>query len=197
MAIEHILKRIEEEAAAAVKERVAAAEREAERIGAEFAAGGERLAAELRARAGKRAAEEERRIVVGEQLELRKALLAKKREILEEIYAEAKSRLAELDGDDYLATVGGIIVERAVTGREEIVSAAAKRDLFTPAFLSSLNEAWPGGGDFRLAGDSGDFAWGVVLREGKRIVDLSLDVFFEQVRERVEPGIGAILFREE
>ena len=197
MAIGDILKKIGEEAAEAARERVAAAGLEAERIRAEHEGRGETLAAELRSRAGKRAAEEERRVVVGEQLELRKALLAKKREMLDGVFAETKDRLAAIGGEEYLALVSGIILDQAATGREEIVPAAAQRDLFTPGAIASLDEAWPGGGSFRLAEESGDFAWGVVLREGKRLVNLSLDVFFEQVREEIEPGIAGILFGEE
>lgn len=197
MAIRDILQKIGEEAEAAARKRAAAAEEEARRIRAEYDGRGEALAAELRSRAEKRAAEEERRVVVGEQLEFRKAVLAKKREILDGVFAEARERIAALEGDDYLALVTDIILDHAVTGREEIVPAAAQRELYTPETIASLDERWPGGGSFRLADESGNFSRGVVLREGKRVVDLSLDVFFEQVREEFEPGIAAILFGEE
>jgi len=35
-----------------------------------------------------------------------------------------------------------------------------------------------------------------VLREGRRTVDLSLDAVFDQVMDRIEPEVSAILFQQ-
>lgn len=196
MAIEDILKRIEAEAEAEAGRILAEAEGEAARIREEYGKRAERLGAALEEEARKRAGEERRRLVVSEQLELRKGTLGRKRELLDELYRAAWERIRELPEERYLALMKSLVLERAVTGREEIVVPSGQRGLFTEGFVEELNAARPGAG-FTLAGEPGSFDRGVILREGRRVVDLTLPVLFEQVRDRMEPGIAAILFPED
>lgn len=194
MAIDDILRRIDEEAEGAVREKIAEAERMAAAVRDEYAEKAERLTADLSLRAELHAREEERRLIVNEKLEIRKGLLAKKREILSTLYEHALSRIGELPRERYRKVVASLIVGRAVSGGEEIVVPPGHRDLFTDQFLAELNHAYPGGGAFTIAAEPGDFEWGVVLREGKRVVDLTLGVLFEQLCERIEPSIAAVMF---
>jgi V/A-type H+-transporting ATPase subunit E len=196
MSIENILKRIEEETEASEREILKAAEAEAVGIRERYEKAAEKLRDELSGRAGKKADEEKRRLIVNEQLELKKALLAKKREILDEVYAEARKRAVDLSDSDYIELMKALVLAKAVTGTEEIIVPDERHELFDKEFLVSLNREHPGGG-FSYAKERGDFEWGVVLREGKRIVDLSLDVLFEQLKERVEPKIASVLFVED
>jgi V/A-type H+-transporting ATPase subunit E len=194
MAIEDILRRIDEEAEAEIRGKLDEARREAASVEAEYAREAERLEAELRLRAEKRSREEERRLIVSEQLEIRKASLTKKQAILDALYEKALRRIEELPRAKYRGIIASLIVERAVSGAEEIVVGKKHRDLFDDAFLAELSEAYPGGGRFTRAPEEGDFEWGVVLREGRRAVDLTLEVLFEQLRERIEPRIAAVMF---
>lgn len=194
MAIEDILKRIEEESETAVEEVLEKARREAETIRAEYAKRAEDLGAELRLHAERRAREEEKRLVVSEQLDIRKALLARKREILDALYENARRRIEKMPREQYRNLIKRLIIARAVSGGEEIVAPRRHRDIFTDGFIEELRRAFPGGGSFTMADQAGDFGWGVVLREGRRVVNLSLDVLFEQLRERAEPQIAAVLF---
>ncbi len=196
MAIEHILKRIEEETEETVRQIFEKAEADAASIRHQYADGIQKLKQELDQRAQRRAEEEERRLIVNEQLELRKALLARKREILEDLYAGAKKKISSIAEDQYLGLLKDMIIARSVSGTEEIVVPDSQKDLFTKNFLDSLNKTVRGG-RFTLTKEPGDFSWGVVLREGKRVVNLTLDVLFEQLKEKVEPEIAALLFPEE
>lgn len=197
MSIENILKRIDEEAEASGREALERAEAEAARIRERHERAAEKLRGELAGRAGKKAEEEERRLIVNEQLELKKALLTKKREILEEVYAEARKRAMDLSDTDYIELMKALVLAKAVSGAEEIIVPAERHKLFDKDFLIYLNREYTGGGGFSFAKERGEFSWGIVLREGKRIVDLSLNVLFEQLMERVEPKIASVLFPED
>jgi V/A-type H+-transporting ATPase subunit E len=196
MSTEHILKKIEEETEAAAAEILRAAETKAASIREEGARGAAKLRGELEGRARAKAADEERRLIVGEELELRKAALARKREILGEVYAEARKRIESLPRDTYLELVSALILKNAVSGREEIIVPAAQREMFPAGFVEGLNRARGGDAAFSVAETPGEFAWGVVLREGRRRVDLSLDVIFAQLTARVESETAGVLFPE-
>jgi vacuolar-type H+-ATPase subunit E/Vma4 len=196
MSIEKIYERIETQAAASADDIIREAERQAARIRGEYAKRSAELGESLRAYAEKKAGEAGRRLVVNEQLELKKALLAKKREILARIYDDARKRIEGLGDGESAGIIREMILENAVSGREEIVVSGRQSRIFDGKFLDSLNSGFKGGGAFTLAEEKGRFPWGVVLREGRRVVDLSLDVVFEQLREKVEPRIAALLFPE-
>ena len=194
MSIENILQRIEEETRGRVAEIMESAGAQAALIREDHAKRGAKLQEELGHAARARAADEERRLVVGEELDLRKAFLGRKREILGEIYGEARKRIEGIEPREYLALVASLIVKNAHTGNEEIVVPAGQKALFSAEYVESLNRAKGNGAAFSLAETPGDFRWGVVLREGRRRVDLTLDVLFEQLKARVESEIAGVLF---
>jgi V/A-type H+-transporting ATPase subunit E len=196
MSIENILKKIEEETEVAAGEILRAAGTRASSIRGEGERGAAKLREELESRVRAKAADEERRLVVGEELELRKASLERRREILGEVYAEARKRIENLPPDEYLRLVSAFILKSAISGREEIVVPAAQRSMFAGDFVESLNRARGAGSAFTLAETPGDFAWGVVLREGQRRVDLTLGVIFRQLASRVESAVAGVLFPE-
>ncbi len=172
------------------------AEEEAKRILESYEADGEHLEGELERRAHKRAEEEKRRLIVNEQLELRKQLLEKKREILDELYEQAKSDIRGLGTEEYLGLMKEMILESAISGNEEIIVAKEQRKLFDGSFLDALNGENRKGKGFTLSEEPGDFSWGVVLKEGRRVIDLTLGVLMEQLRERIESEIAPMIFSD-
>ena len=196
MSIEKILERIKEETDSTAGDIVEKAEREAERIRASFEADGTKLKNELEKRARERAEEEKRRLIVSEELELRKQFLVKKRELLDELYERAKGEMEKLEGEEYLDLVKKMILASAISGNEEIVAAKRQEGLFTGAFMETLNRENKRGEGFTLADETGAFSWGVVLREGRRRVDLTLGVLMDQLRERIESEIAPKLFSD-
>ena len=196
MSVENILKRIAEETEEAIGAVRGETEKRIAVIREEYAKKGGTLRTELERAARMKAADEERRLIIGEELELRKAALTRKREILEEIYGEARKRIESLPPEKYLDLLRSLIVRHSLSGKEEIVPPAAQRRMFTAEFLASLNQLRGADAAFTLADTPGDFTWGVVLREGQRRVDLTLDVVFDQLKARVEPQIAVVLFPE-
>lgn len=198
MSIENILKRIEEEAEAAVGLIIGEAETEAEKIRKEFAVQADELKEKLEQRARIRAEEEERRLLVNEELRLRKQLLEKKREILDALYVEAVNRIASLETGEYLDLMKKLIMKNATSFGEEIIVPEDQRKIFGKEFIDSLNQSVRGKkGTFSISDDPGDFSWGVILEERKRRVDLTLDVLIAQLRDRIESDISAALFADE
>ena len=198
MSIENILKRIEEETAAAVGEIISEAESEAEKIREDYTAEAGELKVKLERQARTKAEEEQRRLLVNEELRLRKELLERKREILDALYVEAAKRIESLERDEYLELMKMMIQRRATSFEEEIVVPEDQREIFGKEFLDSLNKTAGGKkGAISISDEPGDFSWGVILREGKRSVDLTLDVLIAQLRDRIEPDIAAVLFADE
>jgi vacuolar-type H+-ATPase subunit E/Vma4 len=194
MPIEKIFDRINAEAEAAAGEVLTRAGEESAAVSKEYTGRASRLDAELKAYAEKKAGEAEKHLIVSEQLELRKSVLSRKREILESVYDEAKKKISALSPEESREVLKNMIISSAVTGDEEIVVAPSQVGIFDEGFMVELRDGFKGNGSFRLAADKGDFAWGVVMREGRRTVDLSLDVVFKQLREKIEPRIAAMLF---
>ena len=198
MSIENILKRIEEETEAAVSEVISEAESDAEKIRKEYSAEAAELKERLEALARARAEEERRRLLVNEELMLRKALLEKKWEILDALYSEAAKNIQSLDRDEYLELMRSMIIKRAISFEEKIIVPKEQKKIFGKEFLDSLNRSGGGKkGSFSLSDEPGDFSWGVVLEEGRRRIDLTLEVLIAQLRDRIESDITAALFADE
>ncbi len=196
MSIEKIFERIAGDAERSVKDILGAAEREAGTLEKDYLKEAEKLKARLRSYAEKKADEEERHLIVNEQLELKKVVLRKKREILERLYEDGKKRINDLPAEESGRILSDLILKKAISGREEIVISESQKEIFSDRFMRELNDRFEGGGTFALSAERGEFSWGVVLREGRRTVDLSLDVIFDQLKEKIEPRIAAMLFAE-
>jgi len=194
MAIEDILKKIEEETEAECEKILAEAKAEAEKISREYSERAENLKKTLFEKAEARAKEEEKRLIVNEQLALRKALLSKKGELLEKVYSSAKERIKALPEKEYLEVISRLVLTSAISGTEELVVPKSQRELFSESFLISLNDRFGDGAKFTISQEAGKFDWGVILREKQREIDLTLDVIFAQIIEKIEPRIAEVLF---
>lgn len=197
MSIEKIFERITGDAERSVKDILGAAQREAGTVEKNYLKEAEGLKIRLRSYAEKKADEEERRLIVNEQLELKKVILRKKREILERLYEDAKKRINDLPAEESGRIILDMILKKAISGREEIIISVSQEEIFSDRFMRELNGRFEGGGTFTLSAQRGEFSWGVVLREGRRVVDLSLEVIFDQLKEKIEPKIAAMLFAVE
>lgn len=194
MAVEDILKRIEEETEKTCSEILGKAEEEAGKVTAEYEEQADRLRKSLLEKARTRAEEEEKRLIVNEQLALRKALLAKKGEILKKVYSSAKEKIKALPENEYLEIISSLVLKNAVSGNEEIIVPEKQEELFDDSFIKALNKAYGDGAGFSISKEKGSFEWGVLLREKQREVNLTLEVLFDQVIEKVEPKIAEEIF---
>lgn len=195
MAIEDILRRIEEETRARIDAIISAAEKEAARVAESYRERAEKLREKFDAEIASRAAVEEKQAIVAAQLEMKKRQLELKREILAQVYMEARKRIEELPEKEFLEIVRSLVLENVRTGREEIVVPSSRKALFDESFLESLNKELKGS-TLCFAAETGDFEWGVVLREGNRKVDLTMDTLFDQLAARIESHVAEVLFSE-
>ncbi|MDZ7860975.1 MAG: V-type ATP synthase subunit E family protein [Candidatus Krumholzibacteriota bacterium] len=196
MSIENIINTIDKEAESEAGRIITEAEEKADKIREEYSDRAKALSAKLKKESENKADEQYRRLIVNEQLELRKSLLSKKHEILEALYREAEKKIKEIPRKEYIEFMKELILKRTLSGSEEIIVSKEQRDLFDGDFIDSLNRAFPGGGNFTLSDSEADYSWGVVLKEDKRVIDLSIGVLFDQIAERVESQVAALLFPE-
>lgn len=196
MSIENILGKIEKENRERVNRIIGGAESRAEEIEKDYRREVEQLREKLKKKFRGKADEHRRQIIVSEQLEQRKKLLGEKRRILEDFYSDARDRIRSMSGDEYAAFIRKLILERAVTGNEEIVIPSGHEDVFTDSFIESLNKEFGGENGFSVSSERGDFSWGFILREKDRKIDLSLERFFRELVDDIEAEAARILFSD-
>lgn len=196
MAFDDILERIRQDgtdAVAAVRDAAAAAIRKTEAAAAHEA---DMLREQLMERAHRRADEQAERMITLAQLDHRKAALAEKQRALQTAFDTADARLADLPADQAKTLWKRVILERAETGNEEIVAGTGLAALFDAGFVAELNAALDTRGHLRAATAPGDFAHGVVLREGRKEINLRLSVLLAEARERLSYTVAQHLFPE-
>ncbi len=195
MAIDDILKQIEEDARTQGDTLLSNARAEADSIREKAKRHAEELRAEETEKAKERAAEHARRIETLAGLDLRKNILKEKRDLLEDAFARAEDRIANLPPDEYRAFLKPIILNSVESGSEELVPSAGRREVFTPEFIRSLNdEISAANGGLNLTEESGDFSGGFILREGRKETNVTLKSLIAARRDRLEPEVAKILF---
>jgi len=195
MAIEDIIKKIEEDASAEAETLRANASAEADAILEKAKRRVEKLREEETRKAEEDAKEHARRIETLAGLELRKEILKEKRDLIQTVFAKAEEQIANLPPAEHRAFLKPIIINAVESGNEEIVVSAKHRDAFSSEFIRELNdELGSKNGRLRLGAESGDFSGGFILREGKKETNLTLKSLIASERDRLEPRVAEILF---
>ena len=198
MAVEDIIKKIDEDARSEADSLLSIAKAEADAIREKAHRQTEELRAEMMQKAEERAKEHAARIEMLASLEFRKEILREKKRLIEESLEKAENAIRDFAPNDYLSFLKKIILSEVESGNEEIIASAAHRDLLTPDFLNSINnELGASKGNLRLSEESGDFSGGVILRDGKKETNLTLKSLIESERDRLEPFVANILFGED
>lgn len=197
MAFDDILKKIQADGAEAAAAVAAEADTAIGNIHHEGQRAAEAMRSQLHTRATRRATEHEERLVILAQLEHRKAALAEKQRALGTAFAAAQDRLEHLPAGDARSLLKRIILERVETGREELVIGREHAAVADHAFLADLNGTLQERGHLRLASEPGDFPHGVVLREGRKEINLRLPVLMAEAREQFVHHVAQQLFPAE
>lgn len=130
-------------------------------------------------------------------MESRKVILSTKQEIVDEVFKRAEEKLRAFTGEEYEDFLAGLAARAAVTGREEIVLAAADQTAYGAAVQKKANALLTGDGrtgELRLAADPGDFSAGLVLRDGNISVNCTVEALMTQAREEMASFAAAELF---
>ena len=194
MAFEDILQKIREDGTEAVDAIKADTDAAVARITQQADTDAEALRNTLHQRAQRRATEHTDRTLTLAQLEHRKAVLAEKQRALALAFTQAEERLASLSGDEARTLLRRVISDHLETGQEEIVPGRLHAPVLDTAFVASLNESLESRGQLTLAAEPGDFDHGVVLREGRKEINLRLSVIMAETRERLVHPVAEHLF---
>lgn len=197
MAIEDIIRQIEQDARAEADSLLMNAKAEAEANVEKSRRQAEELRAEETKKDEEQAREHGRRIETLAGLELRKETLKEKKDLIAQAFDMAEDRIANLPPEEYRAFLRPIILGAIESGREEIVPSEEHRSVFTDAFIQSLNdEMGPENGHLCLSDESGDFSGGFVLRDGRKEMNMTLGSLIASGRDRLEPEVATVLFGE-
>ncbi len=198
MALEDILKRIQENA-----------HKEAEGIRKEAGEEAEAILEEARKEAvsvreklleeGKVSSRQERRrILTIANLEARKEILGRKQNLIEEAFQKASQRLKALSDAEYQATVKKMLLKAVESGEEEVIISSRDEKRITPSFLKEVNKelAEKGKlGKLRLSSERRKFIGGFVLRSSRKEIKCTFDSLIKEKRDELEGEISRILFK--
>ena len=198
MGLEHILKKIGEEADRELTEFNSRIEKEVSAIMAD----GEKKIAGLREsllRKAKGTIGERRRSELAKaRLDFRMKLLEEKQSFLEETFHSAFEHIRNMDDRDYKELVKKLAVEIAEPGEGTIVVARKDEKRIDPSLASDINKALHEMGTpakYKVSIEDIDIDGGFILKVGAVEIDCSFSSFFKQKREELESEVSAILLR--
>ncbi len=195
--IDKITARIETDAVADAARIAGEVKAQCEAIRAE----GEKKAQECyweKVRQGVAAAEDRvQRLAKTADMEARKSVLSFKQSIVAEAFDKAEAKLNALEGEQYVSFLAALAARAAVTGTEEIVLSAADRTAYGSKVVAranaALKEAGRTGG-LILSAQTGDFARGLVCKQGSVSVNCTVEALMAQAREDMASDVAAELF---
>ena len=126
-------------------------------------------------------------------MEGRKAILALKQDMVARSFERAVEKLVTLPEEKYIALLTKLAVGASVTGDEEIVLNARDKKAVGDKLIKAAN-AKLGGGHLSLAGDTGSFRGGLILRRGNIEVNCTAELLVDLCREDMAAELAGVLF---
>ena len=127
------------------------------------------------------------------KMEGRKAVLALKQDMVAESFDRACDQLVNLPEAQYVAFLAKLAAKASVTGDEEIVLNARDRKAVGEKLVKAANEKL-GGGRLRLAGETGSFKGGLILRRGSIEANCTAELLVDLCREEMAAELAGVLF---
>ena len=198
MALEDILKKIQDDAKNAASEiktetekKIAAIKKKAEE---QARAAREEIIKEAETRAGLA----RQKILSNARLDAKKRLLFIRRELVEKVFGEARKAFLELNKEEARELFKQALCEETDSGEETVVISSTEKTRITKEFIEEVNEA------LRSRGKKGNLVLqilkteaedgGFLLKGKKMLSDCTFSSMLSTVREDVEPEIAGILF---
>jgi len=195
MSLEQITEKIKSEAgdfSAAVKTE---AEAEARSITEEYEAAAEKEYNQIVDAAYEKAREILHRANAQSMKEKRINILSAKWEYLDNTFALAVKHLCKMPGGEQARLLTGLVAKYQRADAELIFN-KADRETLGPAVVDALNAA-AAGPRAALSDRTGDFAGGLILREGGVEANLTYEALVAGRREQLEDAVSLILFGKE
>ena len=126
-------------------------------------------------------------------MESRKAILALKQDMVGKSFDRAVDQLVALPEAQYIALLAKLAVKASVTGDEEIVLNARDKKAVGEKLVKAANEKL-GGGQLRLAKDTGNFKGGLILRRGSIEANCTAELLVDLCREEMAAELAGVLF---
>ncbi len=147
---------------------------------------------------GVKAAEDRvQRLEKAADMEARKSILSHKQSILAEAFDKAEQKLLALSGEEYIAFLASMAARAAITGREQIVLAGKDKKPYGSKVTARANDLLSAEGKtakLTLSEEEGDFAGGLILRDGDISVNCTVAALIAQARQEQAAAAAAELF---
>ena len=130
-------------------------------------------------------------------MEARKSVLSFKQSIVADAFDKAEQKLNAMAGEEYISFLASLAARAAVDGTEQIVLSAADKKACGKKVVDKANAALKAAGKtakLTLSDSDGDFAKGLVVRQGSVSVNCTLDALMAQAREDMASDVAAALF---
>lgn len=189
---EKIIAHIQADAKAKADEILAQAERQCSTIREEYETkAGETYGEKIRSgvKACEDLAESKSRIA---KMESKKSILALKQELVSSAFAKAREKLLALPAEQYLAFLADLAVKAAPDGKGEIVLNAADREAYGAALVKAANARI--NGQLTLSKESGDFAGGLIVKNGDVAVNNTVELLIDMCRGDIAADVAKVLF---
>jgi len=197
MSLENITAKIVAEANEFAASVIAEAEAEAKSIAEEYETIAEKESSQIIDAAYEKASEIMHRANTQSLKEKRISILSTKWEYLDNTFLSAVKLLCKMPDDEQVVLMAGL-VRKYQRSDAELVFNKADRDRLGKAVVNSVNaSAGAKGFKAKLSAGTGDFAGGLILKEGGVEANLSYEALVMSRREQLEDDVSSVLFDSE
>ena len=193
--LDKITSQIQEEAEASAKERVEAAQKEAEQILADAKAACEAMEKEASDKAAALKTVQDGRIHSAAEQKRKTALLKAKQEIIAEIIGSAYQTLKEEDTASYFLTMEKLVKTYALADKGEIYFSAADLGRMPADFEKKIEAAaQENGGSLTLQKEPKEIPDGFILVYGGVEENCTLKALFDAKKDQLQDRVNEMLF---
>ena len=193
--LDKITSQIQEEAEASAKERIEAAQKEAEQILADAKAACEAMEKEASDKAAALKTVQDGRIHSAAEQKRKTALLKAKQEIIAEIIGSAYQTLKEEDTASYFLTMEKLVKTYALADKGEIYFSAADLGRMPADFEKKIEAAaQENGGSLTLQKEPKEIPDGFILVYGGVEENCTLKALFDAKKDQLQDRVNEMLF---
>ena len=126
------------------------------------------------------------------QMESKKSLLAMKQELVSSAFDKAQKQLLSLPKEQYLDFLTGLAVKAAPDGNGELVLNASDKAAYGSELVRAANARL--NGQLKLSDETGDFAGGLIVKNGPVAVNNTLELLIDLCRSEMAADVAKVLF---
>ena len=126
------------------------------------------------------------------QMESKKSLLALKQELVSSAFDKAQTKLLTLPKEQYLDFLTGLAVKAAPDGNGELVLNASDKAAYGSELVKAANARL--NGQLKLSDETGDFAGGLIVKNGPVAVNNTLELLIDLCRSEMAADVAKVLF---